>query len=47
VISIPLSRPPVDDEIRLAVLAAIDARRYILGPQGHALERESGWCARS
>ena len=26
-IVIPLSRPPVDDEIRRAVLAAIDARQ--------------------
>ena len=39
-ISIPLSRPPVDDEIRRAVLAAVDGRQYILGPQCHALERE-------
>jgi dTDP-4-amino-4,6-dideoxygalactose transaminase len=40
VISIPLSRPPVDDEIRRAVLAAVDAGQYILGPQCEALERE-------
>jgi dTDP-4-amino-4,6-dideoxygalactose transaminase len=26
--SIPLSRPPVDDEIKRAVLAAIDSRQY-------------------
>jgi dTDP-4-amino-4,6-dideoxygalactose transaminase len=38
--SIPLSRPPVDDEIRRAVLAAIDGGQYILGPQCQALERE-------
>jgi dTDP-4-amino-4,6-dideoxygalactose transaminase len=37
---IPLSRPPVDDEIKHAVLAAIDSRRYILGPQCQALEAE-------
>lgn len=37
---IPLSRPPVDDELKQAVLAAIDSRRYILGPQCQALERE-------
>jgi dTDP-4-amino-4,6-dideoxygalactose transaminase len=30
--AIPLSRPPVDDEMKKAVLAAIDARQYILGP---------------
>ena len=38
--TIPLSRPPVDDEIRQAVLAAIDDRQYILGPQCKALETE-------
>lgn len=37
---IPLSRPPVDDEIKQAVLAAIDSRQYILGPECRALERE-------
>jgi dTDP-4-amino-4,6-dideoxygalactose transaminase len=39
-VTIPLSRPPVDDEIRQAVVAAIDARQYILGPQCKALETE-------
>ncbi len=38
--TIPLSRPPVDDEIRQAVLAAIDSRQYILGPECRALEAE-------
>ena len=38
--TIPLSRPPVDDEIKQAVLAAIDSRRYILGPQCRELEAE-------
>ena len=38
--TIPLSRPPVDEEIRQAVLAAIDSRQYILGPQCKALETE-------
>jgi dTDP-4-amino-4,6-dideoxygalactose transaminase len=37
---IPLSRPPVDDEIKAAVLAAIDSRHYILGPECAAFERE-------
>ncbi len=37
---IPLSRPPVDDEIKAAVLAAIDSRRYILGPECKAFEAE-------
>lgn len=37
---IPLSRPPVDDEIKRAVLAAIDSRQYILGPQCRQLEAE-------
>jgi dTDP-4-amino-4,6-dideoxygalactose transaminase len=39
-VTIPLSRPPVDDEIKQAVLAAIDARQYILGPQCRELESE-------
>jgi dTDP-4-amino-4,6-dideoxygalactose transaminase len=39
-VTIPLSRPPVDAEIRQAVLAAIDDRQYILGPQCKALETE-------
>jgi dTDP-4-amino-4,6-dideoxygalactose transaminase len=37
---IPLSRPPVDDEIKQAVLAAIDSRQYILGPQCREFEAE-------
>ena len=37
---IPLSRPPVDDEIKHAVLAAIDSRQYILGPECRAFEEE-------
>jgi dTDP-4-amino-4,6-dideoxygalactose transaminase len=40
VTSIPLSRPPVDDEIRRAVIEAVDSRHYILGPQCRELERE-------
>jgi dTDP-4-amino-4,6-dideoxygalactose transaminase len=37
---ISLSRPPVDDEVKRAVLAAIDARQYVLGPQCREFERE-------
>ena len=37
---IPLSRPPVDDEIKQAVLAAIDSRQYILGPECRSFEAE-------
>ena len=37
---IPLSRPPVDDEIKQAVLAAIDSRQYILGPECREFEAE-------
>ena len=37
---IPLSRPPVDDEIKAAVVAAIDSRQYILGPQCREFEAE-------
>jgi dTDP-3-amino-3,4,6-trideoxy-alpha-D-glucose transaminase len=40
VTAIPLSRPPVDDEIKQAVLAAVDSRQYILGPQSRAFEAE-------
>jgi dTDP-4-amino-4,6-dideoxygalactose transaminase len=40
VTAIPLSRPPVDDEIKQAVVAAIDSRQYILGPQCKAFESE-------
>ena len=32
-VTIPLSRPPVDDEIKQAVLAAMDSRQWILGPE--------------
>src|SRR5947209_20395166 len=38
--SIPRSRPPVDDELKRAVLAAIDSRQYILGPECRQLEAE-------
>ena len=38
--TVPLSRPPVDDEIKTAVLEAIDSRQYILGPQCRAFEEE-------
>jgi dTDP-4-amino-4,6-dideoxygalactose transaminase len=37
---VPLSRPPVDDEIKQAVLAAIESRQYVLGPQCRQLETE-------
>ena len=37
---VPLSRPPIDDEIKAAVLAAIDSRQYILGPECRAFESE-------
>lgn len=38
--AIPLSRPVVDDDIKHAVLAAIDSRQYILGPECQAFEAE-------
>ena len=38
--TIPLSRPPVNDEIKQAVLAAIDSRQYLLGPECKAFEAE-------
>jgi dTDP-4-amino-4,6-dideoxygalactose transaminase len=38
--SIPLSRPPIDDEIKGAILKAIDSRQYILGPECRAFEDE-------
>jgi dTDP-4-amino-4,6-dideoxygalactose transaminase len=40
VTSIPLSRPPIDDDVKQAVLAAVDSGRYILGPQCTAFEAE-------
>jgi dTDP-4-amino-4,6-dideoxygalactose transaminase len=40
--AVPLSRPPVDDEIKAAVIAAIDSRQYILGPECRAFEQEFG-----
>jgi dTDP-4-amino-4,6-dideoxygalactose transaminase len=40
VTQIPLSRPPVDDEIKQAAVAAIDSRQYILGPQCREFEAE-------
>src|SRR5882672_2579062 len=38
--SIPLSRPPVDDEIKQAVLKAVESGQYILGPECKAFEKE-------
>ena len=38
--AVPLSRPPVDDEIKAAVLAAMDSGQYILGPECRAFEQE-------
>ena len=38
--TISLSRPPVDDEIKQAVLAVLDSRQYILGPQCREFEAE-------
>src|SRR5262249_24915069 len=37
---IPLSTPAVDDEIKAAVLAAVESRQYILGPECRAFEDE-------
>src|SRR5512146_1357386 len=37
---IPLSRAHVTDEMKRAVLAAVDSGRYILGPETHAFEEE-------
>ncbi len=38
--AIPLSRPPVDDEIKQAVVKAVESGQYILGPECKAFERE-------
>ena len=35
---IPLSRPPVDDEVKHAALVAMDSRQWILGPQCREFE---------
>jgi dTDP-4-amino-4,6-dideoxygalactose transaminase len=37
---IPLSRPPLDDEIKQAVITAVESGQYILGPECKAFERE-------
>ena len=37
---IPLSRPPVDDEIKAAAVRAVESGQYILGPECRAFERE-------
>jgi len=37
---IPLSRPPVDDEIKQAVIKAVESGQYILGPECKAFEKE-------
>src|SRR5499427_3681726 len=37
---IPLSRPPVDDEIKQAVIKAVESGQYILGPECRAFEDE-------
>ncbi len=37
---IPLSRPPVDGEIKTAVIAAVESGQYILGPQCKEFEKE-------
>ena len=37
---IPLSRPPVDDEVKQAVMAAVESGQYILGPQCKEFEKE-------
>ena len=38
--AIPLSRPPVDDELKHAVIAAMDSRQWILGPQCRGFETD-------
>jgi dTDP-4-amino-4,6-dideoxygalactose transaminase len=38
--AVPLSRPPVDDEIKAAVLVALESRQWILGPECRAFEQE-------
>jgi dTDP-4-amino-4,6-dideoxygalactose transaminase len=39
-VTIPLSRPPVDEEVKQAALAAMDSRQWILGPQCRDFESE-------
>ena len=38
--TIPLSRPPIDDEIKQAVVKAVESGQYILGPECKAFEKE-------
>lgn len=37
---IPLSRPPVDEEVKQAVLAAVESGQYVLGPECRAFEAD-------
>src|SRR5499427_7570351 len=37
---VPLSRPPVDDEVKQAVIKAVESGQYILGPECKAFEKE-------
>lgn len=37
---IPLSRPPVDDDVKQAVFAVIESGQYILGPECRAFEAD-------
>jgi len=37
---IPLSRPPINDEIKAAVITAVESGQYILGPECKAFEKE-------
>src|SRR5207237_6763217 len=39
-VTIPLSRPPVDDELKQAVVAAMDSRQWILGPECRGFEND-------
>jgi dTDP-4-amino-4,6-dideoxygalactose transaminase len=40
VTAIPLSRPPVDDDLKHAILTAIDSGQYVLGPHCRDFEAE-------
>ena len=46
-LNVPLSRVEIDDEVKAAVMTAVESGQYILGPQSKAFEKElAAWFGR-
>lgn len=46
-LNVPLSRVEIDDEVKAAVMTAVESGQYILGPQSKAFEKElASWFGR-